>query len=111
MESISFMSIDDKPALHLQETVQANSFYVLKKGLPNPKSYIEMVNLVAEHYWGEDPQTDPEASELWKLAPAHLQPWGKNIVFQQSIEEAFKSGDTSKLHPGEHAALRSDSRL
>ena len=45
------------------------------------------------------PQTDPEASELWKVAPADIQPWGKNIVFQQSIENAFKSGDTSKLHP------------
>ncbi|MBS4178739.1 extracellular solute-binding protein [Lederbergia citrea] len=100
-KAFPFMSIDDKPALHLQETVQANSYYVLKKGYAHPEKYIEMVNLVAEHYWGEDPQVDPEASELWKMAPAHLQPWGKNIVFQQSIEEAFKSGDDSKLHPGE----------
>jgi len=100
-KAFPFMSMNDKPALHVKETVQSNSYYVLKKGYPNPEKYIEMVNLVAEHYWGEDPQVDPEASELWKMAPAHMQPWGKNIVFQQSIEEAFQSGDDSKLHPGE----------
>ncbi|MBS4205446.1 extracellular solute-binding protein [Lederbergia citrea] len=96
-----FMSVDDKPALHLQQTVQVNSFYVLKKGFPHPEAFFDMVNLVAEHYWGETAVADPPASELWKIAPADVQLWGKNIVFQESIEDAFKSEDTSKLRPTE----------
>ena len=60
-----------------------------------------MVNLVAEHYWGETAVADPAASELWKIAPADVQVWGKNIVFQESVENAFKSEDTSKMRPSE----------
>ena len=80
-KAFPFMSIDDKPALHLQETVQVNSYYVLKKGFAHPEKYMEMVNLVVEHYWGDDPQTDPRDSSLWKLAPAHNEPWEKILCF------------------------------
>ena len=73
------MSVDGEPALHLQQTVQVNSFYVLKKGFAHPEAFIDMVNLVAEHYWGETAVADPAASELWKIAPADVQVWGKNI--------------------------------
>ncbi|MBS4224238.1 extracellular solute-binding protein [Lederbergia citrea] len=100
-KAFPFMSVDDKPALHLQETIQVNSYYVLKKGYAHPEAFIEMLNLVAEHYWGDDPQVDPRDSSLWKLGPAHVEPWGKNIKFQQSIENAYKTGDNSNLHPGE----------
>ncbi|NIK78694.1 putative aldouronate transport system substrate-binding protein [Paenibacillus castaneae] len=100
-KAFKFMSVDGQPALHLQNTVSLTGLYVLKKGHSNPEALIKMLNLVADFYWGENPQADPDNSNLWKLAPGDAQPWGKNIVFMQSIEKALKSGDASKLHPGE----------
>ncbi|NIK78688.1 putative aldouronate transport system substrate-binding protein [Paenibacillus castaneae] len=98
-DAFAFVSIDDKPALHLKNVVSASSFYVLKKGYSNPEALIKMLNLQAEHYWGDNPTVDPEGSSLWKIAPVVSEPWGKNIQFQAAIEAALASGDTSKLHP------------
>ncbi len=87
----------------LQVSINISNYYAMRKGYDYPEVVYKLMNFWLEKGWGVGQEPEKffwaeNGIEKFKYALAGASPYGKNLIAYHKVNEALKTGDSSKLN-------------